>query len=455
MANRALLFIVTRPGDQQVLLLQTDHGWSLPVYDDAVPDNVGFADPGPFNRWFRERYGMEVVRRYALDQQGSTSAIFVVECRLTDPETPKSGLWIGSNEVPTTSFSRPQHRSFLKAWFADSRASRTMPWSRPGGYEEAIAWMFGKLHDMGITPSGALEQVKNAYVSTVFRCKTDHGDVYLKILPGIFVRELEVTQKLMDWNITMLPQWIASDAVRGLVLMKDMGGCDLTDCCHIGPLKAVMRRFSEFQLASIPFLDVEHPDPFYDWRVSILMKKIDWAVEKASALLRDTKYQLTSEEMAHLHARLPGWKELCLKIEDAGIPDALDHGDLRPGNIRIVSGEIVFYDWAWSAITHPFMGPTGFLHIIRHLLPQDRNVRELLRDVYLEVWENYGPMERLRHVFDLVDKVKTLYGVVADAEWLHAIHSALNWKTPGPASADAWTLDRRQYYFAKMIRRLF
>lgn len=73
MKDRALLFILTKPAGRQVLLLQTQQGWTLPVYDGAVSDDIGFADPGPFNSWFRDRYGIEVVRRrYALDQQGSS-----------------------------------------------------------------------------------------------------------------------------------------------------------------------------------------------------------------------------------------------------------------------------------------------------------------------------------------------------------------------------------------------
>ena len=454
MADRMLIFIAIRPDSGQVLLVQADDGWSLAVYDEAVPENVGFEDPGPFNGWFRERYGVEVVRRYAVDQHAASSAVFVVECRGAGSGPPTRTLWVGASDIAATSFSLPSHQSILEAWFEGSCVSRTMPWSRAGGYGEAIDWMSERLNDRGVRIAGPLEQVKNAYVSTVFRCPTDHGDVYLKILPSIFVRELEVTRELIGWRIAALPRWIASDEKRGFILMEDMGGRDLTDCCDVDRLEAVMRRFAESQVASVPLLNVERPGPFYDWRLPVLARRIDWAVEEAPALLRGTEYEPTSEEMARLRSRLPAWKELCLSIQAAGIPDALDHGDLRPGNVRIVDEQVIFYDWAWSAITHPFLGPTAFLHSIRHSLPRGHNVRERLRDAYLETWREHGTIEQLGQVFDLVTKAMIPYGVVADAEWLYAIQSALDWATPSPLSADAWTLDRRQYYFAKMLRRL-
>ena len=329
-----------------------------------------------------------------------------------------------------------------------------MPWSRPGGYEAAIAWMFGQLDHLGIVPTGSLEQVKNAYVSTVFRCGTEAGDVYLKMLPKIFVRELEVTEKLAEWNITKLPRWLASDATRGFILMKDMGGCDLTACCHMDLLKAAMRQFADFQIASIPFMDVESPKPFYDWRIPVLTGQIDAVVEEAPALLYGSPYQVTEEEALQLRSQLPRWKALCAEIEEAGIPDTLDHGDLRPGNIRIVGESVIFYDWAWSAITHPFMGPTGFLHVVRHALGASQNAKEALRDAYLEPWTEYAPQQELRQVFELVDRAKTLYGVVGDAEWLRSIQAALGRRVPNSTSADALTVRWRQYYFAKMLRRL-
>jgi hypothetical protein len=50
-----------------------------------------------------------------------------------------------------------------------------MPWAQSGGYDEAIAWMLEQFDRLGIAAIGSVEQVKNAYVSSVLRCPTDVG----------------------------------------------------------------------------------------------------------------------------------------------------------------------------------------------------------------------------------------------------------------------------------------
>ena len=78
----------------------------------------------------------------------------------------------------------------------------------------------------------------------------------------------------------------------------------------------------------------------------------------------------------------------------------------------------------------------------------------MLRDSYLDEWRDYGTSDRLKEAFGLAGEIKTLYDAIGDARWLRAIQDALHWQPPPRSSADAWTLDRRQYYFAKTLRRL-
>ncbi|MBN2582365.1 MAG: hypothetical protein JXL80_04805 [Planctomycetes bacterium] len=452
MNKKRLFFIVTKRNGREVLLLRTQRGCTLPTFDKSVPARVGFDDPGPYNDWFKGRYGLDVVRRYAIDQPGSDMALFVMEPRVAEPNVPVDALWVGAGDPLLASLHPASLRTLVAAGLVDSADSQTIPWSNPGGYDPAFAWMFETLEQCGLTPVEPPQQVKNAYVSSVFRCRTDRGTVYLKTLPGIFVRELAVTRKLAEWNIVRLPERLASNTEQGWMLMADMGGCDLGESGDVDLLTKVVTRFADIQIASTAHVGGDSPWPFYDWRVPVLRDTISDTVAEAESLLRDSPHQLTGEETARLVSSLPPWQRLCDEIIAAGIPSAIDHGDLRPGNIRVVSGDVVFYDWAWSAVTHPFMALAGFLHIVRDRLCEAANCR--LRDSYLERWQDYAPLDDLRRLLDLVDQARVLYGTVADAEWLRCLWRAVDWQTPNPASADAWTLDRRQYYFAKMLRRL-
>jgi hypothetical protein len=98
---------------------------------------------------------------------------------------------------------------------------------------------------------------------------------------------------------------------------------------------------------------------------------------------------------------------------------------------------------------------TSLLYILHKSVVQAEETKEMLRDAYLEAWTAYATLEELRQVFELVDKVKMLYYVVADGTWLRCLNAALGDGPLSPVSADACTVRWRQYYYAKVVRRLF
>jgi hypothetical protein len=251
------------------------------------------------------------------------------------------------------------------------------------------------------------------------------------------------------------PVYLAIDAERGFVLMEDMGGFDLAERCTTALLKKVVREYAGLQVASTSRLDLESPWPFYDWRMALLADQVEHVVRQAQELLAGSLYELTEGECDRLHSCLPTWVDLCNKLMEADLPDALEHGDLRPGNIRVVGERFVFYDWAWSAIAHPFISVAWLLYILRHSVVRAEETKEMLRDIYLETWTAYAPLDRLRQIFELADRARILHGVVADATWLRGLNAALAGRPLSPTSADAVTVRWRQYYYAKMVRRLF
>ena len=455
MRDRQLVFVLTNRSGSQVLVLSSDGEWTLPAYEDAVPSNVGLTDPRPWNEWFADTYGIQVIRRYSLDQHGLDAAYMILESVKGEPSLSERARWVGADELETIHLAGPEQRAFLASWFAQPQRSVSMPWSAPGGFEQPLAWMVEQLARHGRKPSGTPEQIKNAYVSTVMRCPTDAGDVYLKILPNVFIREAHVVGKLRGWGMLELPAYLAIDAERGLVLMEDMGGCDLAECCTIDLLKRVVRQYADLQLASTAWVTPERPGPFYDWRMAVLAEKAKSVAREARELLADSPYALTEHESERLRGCLPYWENLCNRLAQTAIPDALEHGDLRPGNIRVVGERIVFYDWAWSAITHPFVSIASLLHTLRKSAVQDEETKAMLRDAYLQPWTEYAPLDELRRVFELADRVKTLYHVVGDGEWLRGLNAALAGRPLSPTSADAVTVRWRQVYYAKVVRRLF
>ena len=453
MDQRTLFFILTRPGTDQLLLQRTGNKWCLPTYDQPVGEDVGFADPSPFNNWFAHQYGIAVVRHYPADLQGTDAAYFVLAPCGEAPSLPPDTLWISPAELGHLTIAPPTHRALLTSWVADQRPSATMPFAGPGGYAAPLAWMGAVLAQRGLALLGEPEQVKNAYVSTVFRCPTSAGRVYLKIIPPVFMREVAITRRLGEWGIA-LPEVLALDEERGLLLTREMGGSDLSACCTVDNLEAAVRAYARLQLAAVDRITHQDPWPFYDWRAGSIATQLEGLAAQVRLQLQDSPYTLTEAEEVQLERCLPAWAARVSQLQQGVLPYTLDHGDLRLGNTRLVEGEFIFYDWAWSALAHPFIGLPGLLHSVRRLLPDPVPDRARLRDAYLEVWTGQAPAEELRPSFDLAARLLPLYGVVGDLAWLQAIRRHLGETVPSALSADAWTLRWRQYYFAVVVRRL-
>lgn len=454
--GRALFFLLSRRQDTEALLVLGRDGYALPTYDKPVLPMVGFEEPAPYNEWFAKRFGILVFRRYAVDHEGSDFAVFVLESPASERPRPDGTTWVRAQDLLSIPWARVEYREFLRAWFADARTCATMPWAVAGGHDEALAWLDKTLKERRIERRGPVAQVKNAYVSSVFRCSTDVGDVYLKAVPRLFVRELDIMAKLAAWNIGELPKRLAADFERRFVLMRDMGGSDLSELLSPELLTSAVWRYAELQAASCSFIEANDPWPFYDMRLPAMAEAVEALVEDVPGLLAGSRYGLDGDEQRRLRERIPYWKGLCEDLQALGLPDALDHGDLRPCNIRIIGNRFIFYDWAWSSITHPFLSVVGLMGIgsVRSALAGEANGAKKLRDVYLEVWAAAAPRRDLLRAFDLADKLLVLYGAICDAEWLRAILRALPGQIPTDVHPDAWTLRWRQYYFAKMSRRL-
>ncbi|NKB71933.1 MAG: phosphotransferase [Candidatus Latescibacteria bacterium] len=453
MNTKELFFILHRAADGSILLVREGSIWRLPAYPGPVPEDIGFVDPHPFNDWFTDRYGIPVKRRYPLVMPEADEAFFVLESEPSADALTQEVSWIKAADLNRLVMQPSAHQDLLRNWSKTPPQSATVPAAAPAGYQASLSWMHQHLENRKTPLTGPIRQIKNAYVSTVFQGPTRNGSVYLKIIPPVFIREVEITTQLAEWGFVRLPEMIALSPERGLILSQDMGGCDLTDCPTRPHMEALLRTYAQIQLAAIDRIKPQSPAPFYDTRLSLLSDQLEALFASATAHLEGSPYALNADEKHRLQRQLPTWRQRCQSILQTPLPDTLDHGDLRPGNIRITADGLILYDWAWSALTHPFVGVVGFLHIIRRTLDSDD--RNFLRDTYLESWSNYASGDQLRRLFDQVAEILPLLAVAIDGAWLKAIEQALQGRPPVPLSTDAYTLGWRQYYHNKVLRRLF
>lgn len=448
MAGYRLLMVLQDRAYERVLLMRSGDAYALPAYDQLVDANVGFDIPEPFNDFFRERTGIRAVRKYVFAYEDCI--VFVMEDVGQSAATREHCAWVCCGEA--SRLVKEAEAVIVDSVRRNGCRSIGMPWIGPSGYAPYMKWVQETLREKGCEMIGPAVQLKNAYVSSVFQIPTDHGNWYMKIPGTVYLHEIAVTQEIMRWGIARLPQWIAVSPDLNAILMEDMTGCDLRDSADMDVLGGVIDTLARIQQDAIDHVKNGARD-LKDHRISSIAMRLPAFAEEARNVLKGTKYELTNRETAQLAAAVQRAENALLEVEEIKIPATLQHGDLRPGNIRVLPGEYMLYDWSNAAVAHPFVDISQFLHGIRRTLPSDVPAKEILVRRYLKHWIAYASMEQLRSAFDLLDENKELFMAYADLCWVNEIREATG-GTVDPLSADGWLLERRLYYFDRVLRRL-
>jgi len=271
----------------------------------------------------------------------------------------------------------------------------------------------------------------------------------MKIPGRTFITELPFTQRLKRLGLVDLPNWIDCNESINVYLMSDMGGNDLPNQSDVGTVQNVILQYANIQKASIPHIPLNFKH--YDNTIAAILHKLKTFPKKSCEILQGTLHALTVEEVHKLEEQMKTATAMLESIVSISIPDTIHHGDVRPGNIRVIDSQYMFYDWAWGAVSHPFIEVVSFIHIIRRTLP-DESARETLVDNYIREWLEYGSYDDLKYVFSVLAVLKDLFFAIVDYDWVEAIAQSST-EPINPMSADGWLLERRIYYFANVLKR--
>ncbi|SER89404.1 Phosphotransferase enzyme family protein [Lentzea albida] len=185
----------------------------------------------------------------------------------------------------------PDHDLLEPAEAPAPDAEHRLPWARPGGPSELVAWA-----DSVITRTGPAAQVRTWNLSSVHRLPTANGPVWLKAVPPFFADEGSVIKMVAAHDPALVPEVLAW--APGRVLMSQAEG---TKCWPVtaGHVEEVVPRWVAVQ---------------------------------------------------HALAGEPQLRPSAVPMPDFGLPDTLTHGDFHPGN-WLDSGVVI--DWSDAVWGHP------------------------------------------------------------------------------------------------------
>jgi hypothetical protein len=181
----------------------------------------------------------------------------------------------------------------------------------------------------------------------------------------------------------------------------------------------ILRLFARMQIESVAHLDTLKALGCPDRRLKVLPRLFEHLLaDKAAALLPERDGGLTEAEYEQLRTLSPEVERMCAELASYNVPEALHHDDFHPGNIMVRDGDYIFFDWAESALAHPFYSMIIVLRYANMVLDFDDAALRHMQDTYLQEWTTYEPIKRLLAAFQLAQRLGLLCRALT---WHHTI----------------------------------
>ena len=320
------------------------------------------------------------------DDAGQTSlALYEFDAPDAKWEVPSGLGWLPLTDADPTRLSPQELEPYVQNWLALARGERVPeerpPWARPGWRAEATAWLETAIADADFQQTEPVEVVEQWPLSSVLRCATDGGRVYLKAVFSTFRHEPALTQALANEHPGLVPEILAVDPSRGWMLMRELSGSLIGELnvetwadalrAAAGVHRAWSARTGElFELGA------------HDRRLATLAVEIEDAFEAAG--LADSE-----RAVEQLQSR-------CEKLGEGLLPQTLVHGDLHPWNVMVDGDKLRIFDWSDACVSHPLFDLPTFVQ-----RADDEGVRKSMLETYLVAWADLASLEELRAAYEL------------------------------------------------------
>jgi hypothetical protein len=317
--------------------------------------------------------------------QVPVAALQEFDAPTTDWEPPSGLAWLRVEEADPETLALPELARQVERWLAIAGGApvpeKRPPWARPGWFTEACGWLDERVAEAGLARNGSIEVVEQWAISSVLRCGTDDGPVYLKAAFSIFRHEPAVTRTLASRYPTLVPDVLAVDVPRAWMLMRELPGTQLGD--------EGVGRWSDAARA-IARIHRDWSDRGDDL---VALGAQDRALAGLASQIRPA---FDAVEIAGDEWVLSDLERRCEQLALGPLPQTLVHGDFHPWNVMVDGEELRIFDWSDACVSHPFFDLPTFLE-----RAENEAAREALLQTYLAGWGGVASPEELRATYEL------------------------------------------------------
>jgi hypothetical protein len=299
---------------------------------------------------------------------------------------PTSGLaWLAVEDADAETLALPELTAPIERWLEIAGGApvpeKRPPWARPGWFAEACAWLDESIGAVGLARNGPVEVVEQWAISSVLRCATDEGPVYLKAAFSIFRHEPALTRSLAEHYPRLVPEVLAVDVPRALMLMRELRGRQIGD---------------------------EGAERWNDAVAAIARIHRDWSHRDdelfalgaenrtLAGLASEIRPAFDAVEIASNGGMASELERRCEELALGPLPQTLVHGDFHPWNVMVDGEDLRIFDWSDACISYPLFDLPTFLE-----RAEDEGAREALLQTYLAAWGDVASADELRAAHEL------------------------------------------------------
>jgi hypothetical protein len=249
-------------------------------------------------------------------------------------------------------------------------------WQDPAWQESAHTWIDGRLGELDIRRTGAIEQPHVYEWSTVMRAPTEIGDVWFKANMEALRHEAALAEMLSTRRPDVVAPPLAVDRDSGWMLMPDAGRSlreVIAEEASLGRWPDVLGLYADLQASCADDVDAFLAVGVPDMRLATLPDKYRGLVEQVDVEPR-------------FAAAVPYVADLCDQVAAFGLPETIQHDDLHDGQVFVRDGRHLVMDWGDACVSHPFFTLSVTLEgVISWGLDDEENSVDVapFRDAYL------------------------------------------------------------------------
>lgn len=293
-------------------------------------------------------------------------------------------------------------------------------WHDPAWRRQVTDWIQVETARHSIHITGEIEQPHVYAWSTVLHIPTDQGKLFFKATAQETLYEAALTRSLARWFPDCMPEFVAVDAGRGWMLMRDGGEplrLSIRPARDITPWKAVIAKYAQVQIGLAGHVTEMLSLRLPDHRLRVLPDLFAALLADESAFMIDQEKGLTAAEWQEVNGKASGFEQICARLAAYGIPESLNHGDFHDGNVLVKDRRITFFDWGDGDVTHPFVSLRTFFVSIEIALDLEDysftpEMAELL-DLYLAPFQEFASREDLLRAYQVSKPVASVVKALA------------------------------------------